>query len=316
MSYLRDSSFSRSIVDGEHTARESNHQFHGALRAQIHLLYLIRFTFKLRMSAKMERLCDILFELSNEDRLEILLRLVEEPFNLTTLSKKLDLTTQETSRHVFRLTEVNLTRKDPEGLIHVNPVGKLLLTQMRDMELVSRHLEYFNLHRTDHLPVEFTSRLGELTNATYIDDVMVVLHNMENVIAEAEEYIWSMTDQYPANAYSLFAEALERGVVLNAIERKGYSAPPQILEAIPEEVRETIIRLRSKGFVVDRLIPDVDIHIFMTEKEVASVAFPLHGGRFDYIGFSSKDPQVHKWCHDVYEHYWETAKPRTEFFIT
>ena len=267
------------------------------------------------MSAKIERLCDILFELSNEDRLGILQRLVDEPSNLTNLSRKLDLTTQETSRHVFRLTEVNLTRKDPEGLIHVNPVGQLLLTQMRDMELVSRHLEYFNIHRTDHLPVEFTSRLGELTNATYVDDVMVVLHNMEHVIEEAEEYIWSMTDQYPANVYSLLAEAMERGVVINAIEREGYSPPPQIFEAISEDVKAAIVRLRSKGFVVDRLLPDIDLHIFMTEKEVASVAFPLHSGRYDYLGFTSNDPQVHNWCHDVYEHYWETAKPRTEFFL-
>jgi predicted transcriptional regulator len=270
----------------------------------------------LRMSENIEKLCDILFELSNEDRLLILLRLLEEPSNLTNLSKKLNLTTQEASRHVSRLTEVNLTRRDTEGLIHVNPVGRLLLIQMRDMELVSRHLEYFNLHRTEHLPIEFTSRLGELTNATYIDDVMVVLHNMENVIVEAEEYIWSMTDQYPSNAYSLFADAMERGVVLYAIEREGYSAPPQILDDIPEKVRETIVRLRSKGFAVDRLLPDIDVHIFMNEKEVASVAFPLHSGRFDYLGFTSKDPQVHNWCHDVYEHYWETARPRTEYFIT
>jgi predicted transcriptional regulator len=263
----------------------------------------------------MGNLCDILFELSNEDRLEILLRLVEEPSNLTNISKRLDLSTQEVSRHVFRLTDVKLTRKDSEGIIHVNPVGRLLLTQMRDMELVSRHMDYFNLHRTEHLPVEFTSRLGELTNATYVDDVMVALHNMENVIAEAEEYVCFMTDQYPANVYSLVAEAMERGVVLYAIEREGYSAPLQILEDVPEDVKEAIVRLRSKGFAVDRLLPDVDIYIFMTEKEVASVAFPLLSGRFDYLGFTSKDPQVRSWCHDLFEHYWETARPRTEFFI-
>ncbi len=267
------------------------------------------------MSGKMGNLCDIFFELSNEDRMEILLRLVEEPSNLTNLSKRLDLSTQEASRHVSRLNDVKLTRKDPEGLIHVNPVGRLLLTQMRGMDLVSRHRDYFNLHRTEHLPVEFTSRMGELTNATYVDDVMVALHNMENVIEEADEYVCFMTDQYPANVYSLVAEAMERGVVLYAIEREGYSAPPQILEDVPEDVREAIVRLRSKGFAVDRLLPDVDIHIFMSEKEVASVTFPLLSGRFDYLGFTSKDLQVHSWCHDLFEHYWETARPRTEFFI-
>jgi predicted transcriptional regulator len=265
---------------------------------------------------KIEKLCDILFELSNEDRLQILLNLSENPSNLTHLSKKLDLTTQETSRHISRLTELNLTRKNTQGLFQINPVGRLLLTQMRDMELVSRHLEYFNNHKTEHLPVKFTSRLGELVNATYVNDVMVVLHSMEKVISEAEEYIWSMTSQYPANAYSLFADAMRRGVVLYAIEKEGYSPPPQILDYIPKKVKEDIARLRREGLAIDRLLNDIDIHIFMNEKEVASVAFPLHDGRFDYLGFTSKNPQVHNWCHDVYEHYWELSKPRTEFFIT
>jgi predicted transcriptional regulator len=264
---------------------------------------------------KIEILCDILFELSNEDRLKILINLSEKPSNLTTISKKLDLTTQETSRHISRLTELNLTRKNERGLFQVNPVGHLLLSQMRDMELVSRHLEYFNHHKIEHLPVKFTSRLGELINATYIDDVMVVLHNMEKVITEAEEYIWSMTSQYPANAYSLFADAMDRGVVLYAIEKDGYSPPPQILDYIPKKVKETIVRRRSEGFAIDRLLKYIDIHIFMNEKEVASVAFPLHDGRFDYLGFTSANPQVHNWCYDVYDYYWEMSKPRTEFFI-
>ena len=269
----------------------------------------------LRKLERIEKLCDILFELSNEDRLRILMNLAEEPSNLTAISKKLDLSTQETSRHVSRLSELNLTRKNSDGVFQVNPVGRLLLTQMKDMELVSRHLEYFNHHKTEHLPIKFTTRLGELTNATYLEDVMVALHNMEKVISGAEEYIWSMTSQYPANAYSLFTEAMERGVVLYAIEKVGYSAPPQILDYIPDEVKEAIVRLRSKGFAVDRILDDIDIHIFMNEKEVASVAFPLHDGRFDYLGFTSKNPQVHTWCHDVYEYYWDLAKPRTEFFI-
>ena len=145
---------------------------------------------------------------------------------------------------------------------------------------------------------------------------MIVLHNMTHVITSAEEYIWSMTDQYPSNVYSLFVEAMERGVTLYAIEREGYSAPPQILDSLPKKVKEDIIRLRSNGFAIDRLVKDIDIHIFMNEKEVASVAFPLLDGKFDYLGFSSMDPQVHNWCYDVYERYWDQAKPRTTFFIS
>jgi len=45
----------------------------------------------------MENLCDLLFEVSNEDRLTILRKLSEESMNVTGLAKELGLTTQESS---------------------------------------------------------------------------------------------------------------------------------------------------------------------------------------------------------------------------
>jgi hypothetical protein len=41
----------------------------------------------------LENLCDLLFEVSNEDRLRILLQLDEEALNVTRLSRGLGLTT-------------------------------------------------------------------------------------------------------------------------------------------------------------------------------------------------------------------------------
>jgi predicted transcriptional regulator len=40
----------------------------------------------------MERLCSLFFELSNEDRLSIILKLMDEPMKLTHIAKELDLT--------------------------------------------------------------------------------------------------------------------------------------------------------------------------------------------------------------------------------
>jgi DNA-binding transcriptional ArsR family regulator len=63
----------------------------------------------------MEDLCNLLFEVSNEDRLRILLQLDKEALNATNLSKELDLTIQESSRHLSRLSRVKLIQKDVEG---------------------------------------------------------------------------------------------------------------------------------------------------------------------------------------------------------
>ena len=51
----------------------------------------------------MERLCDLLFELSNEDRLNMLHLLETEDMRLSHISKRLDFTVQETSRRARAL---------------------------------------------------------------------------------------------------------------------------------------------------------------------------------------------------------------------
>ncbi len=58
----------------------------------------------------MENLCDLLFEVSNEDRLRILLRLDEDAMNVTRLSRGLGLITQEFNRNLARLGGVGPAR--------------------------------------------------------------------------------------------------------------------------------------------------------------------------------------------------------------
>ncbi len=111
----------------------------------------------------MERLCDLLFEVSNEDRLRILLRLGEGPMNVTGLSRELGVTTQEASRHLSRLGETGLTVKDPEGFHRITPYGELTLVQ--DLDFTSRHRDYFRTHVLSGIPGEFVSRMGELVDS-------------------------------------------------------------------------------------------------------------------------------------------------------
>jgi len=60
----------------------------------------------------MEALCDLLFELSNDDRLSILFELQKEPSKISNLSKVLDFTPQATTRNVTRLVEIGLVRRN------------------------------------------------------------------------------------------------------------------------------------------------------------------------------------------------------------
>ena len=115
--------------------------------------------------------------------------------------------------------------------------------------------------------------------------------------------------------YTTGLEALDRGVQLRCIEPVGYHPPMDILKNVSDEVQEAFVVHRSKGTLVDRTLEKIDIALYMSEKEVAILAFPAPSGEFDYLGFTSTDPRVLEWCKDLHMYYWEMGSVRHEFYI-
>jgi hypothetical protein len=64
----------------------------------------------------------------------------------------------------------------------------------------------------------------------------------------------------------------------------------------------------NTGALQDRLVNQVDVFLLISEKE-AAVAFPLNGGKFDYLTFSGSEKRFHDWCSSVFEYYWSKAQP-------
>jgi len=263
----------------------------------------------------LENLCDLLFELSNEDRLRILHQLNKKAMNVTNLSKALGLTTQESSRHISRLGEVGLTKKDVDGLHHISAYGKLILKQLLGLKFTSRHGDYFTTHSLGRLPIEFVSRLGDLAESIYTDDIMVAFHNTETMIQEAKEYIWVITDQYIMSTLPLFSKAFERRVKVKTIDPKHWVPPPKLKEGIRAEDAQAVWQARTTGLIKEKMLERLDIYLYMSEKEVATLAFPTLDGKFDYLGFTSTDERVHKWCSDLFLHYWERAEIKKDFVL-
>jgi len=262
-----------------------------------------------------ERLTELMFEVSNEDRLRILLRLAEGGVSVTGISRELGLTTQEASRHLSRLNDVGLTRKDAGGSHHVTPYGRLIIMQVQGVRFASEHVGYFSNHAVTGLPREFIYRMGELTGSAYVDDLMFSIHCTEKVFREAEEYVWATSDQYPMSTVPLHKDAFSRGVNVRYIDNLGWRPPQQWVDEISEEDSEAINKARRTGQLVERVLDRLQIHLWMNEKNVGMLAFPTATGRFDYLGFSSTEEATIKWCRDLYAYYWERAKPKTEYVL-
>lgn len=55
------------------------------------------------------------------------------------------------------------------------------------------------------------------------------------------------------------------------------------------------------------LLNEVRVGLAMNEK-VAGFSLPALGGRIDFLyGFKGSSPSFHKWCHDLFEFYWNQS---------
>ena len=247
---------------------------------------------------------DILFELSNQDRYSILQTLKTESYNVTHLAKQLNLTTQETSRHLTRLTATNLLEKTVSGEYILTGYGLLILEQLQGTLFVTSNNEYFADHLTTDLPHEYASRLNELGESQLVSDVMMVFANIERIIDEAEEYIWRLTDRYNMMSLPKLEEATERGVTFRLMQTLDFQYPPD-WPGPGIVLREA--RLSEKFYV--RTSMEANLFIAMNEKEVAILGFPMKKNIYDYRGFTSSDPLFHRWCKEIFENYWVDAVP-------
>lgn len=243
----------------------------------------------------MEELFKLLFELSSSERVNIMLELQKQDLRLSYLAKELDMTVTEASRHLQRLSEAKLVEKTVGVSYKLTPFGKLTLSLLPSFEFISKHRDYFTTHVISRLPHEFISRLGELVSCTFTDDVMVAFHSVETIIQNAREYVWILSDQILMSTLPFLEEAVKRGVKFRLILPEDLTPPPGF-KPIPE----------IPNLIERRTLKSVDVIVTMSEKK-ARVAFPTID-RMDYIGFGSTDVSSHKWCRDLYIHYWERTK--------
>jgi predicted transcriptional regulator len=257
---------------------------------------------------------DTLFEFSNENRFKILRLLEHSPLKITQLSKVLNLSLTEISRHSARLVEIRVILKDSDGNYNLSPFGQLMLKQFSSLEFVSRHQEYFNSHKLK-LPQKFLSRLGELSDCFYTDDVMQTFFHINRMMEEADEFFWNITDQYIMSTIPHVKRIARNGIKARSIDLVGYIFPKEMKISVSEEDKESAYRARELGNIEMRTLESIDVFLWMSEKEVAALAFPNIQGVFDYTGFNSKSENAINWCKDLFLYYWEKAERKTEFSL-
>jgi len=256
----------------------------------------------------MERLCSLYFELSNEERLGILYLLEDNPSTLTGLSESLGIRNQQCSRHLARLSENGLIEKTVEGGYDLTEYGSAILRLQPTYSFLTDHSEYFQEHSMAGIPESSLTSIGLLRGATIIQNLNLALFTIERIIEESEEALFEVTNQFHINAIKPRNEALKKGVTLHSIESQDAVMPGEIRDWFRSnpDYLSTAHEARDKGLVHEKVTPSIAYLMHMSKKE-AFITFPDADGSFDFIGFSSKDPEFLLWCKELFDSTWKQS---------
>jgi predicted transcriptional regulator len=241
----------------------------------------------------METFCDLLFELSSVERMNMMLALRAEKMKMSHLAQRLDITVTETSRHLQRLSDAGLVARDLDGSFRLTPFGELAQLLLWSLEFVSDKQQYFNTHSLLNIPLNFINRLGEFSSSRYEGDTVKVFDHARVLLLGAEEYIWVQSYQHLLWNTPIVVDKIRSGVDFRLIL-------PKDVEPSPDYTPDPSMLIRT------RFMDRVDLRIALTEKE-ASVSFPHMDGSVDYAAFIGDDPAFLSWCRDLFIQNWETA---------
>jgi len=253
----------------------------------------------IRINPEMEasnllKLSSLLFELSHPWRLKVLLLIAEEGQRHSYISQKLKISPQETSRHLTRLQDAKLIKKDAQGFYRLTNYGKAVLSLLPGFEFLAEIGEDLMTLNLD-IPKEFIERIGELKSFEKTEVVMMIFRRVELALADAEKYMWILSPEVLMSTVPIIGKNLEKGLEFRLILPKNVRYPPKFEPRQCEHLR---------------FIDEIKISIVMTEKS-AGFSLPAKDGKVDFsIAFASRDEEFHKWCENLFLYYWEKAIPK------
>lgn len=238
---------------------------------------------------------ELMFELSHKVRLDSIQLLQKEPKRLTTIAGELDITTSEASRHLERLCKANIIEKRADSNYHLTPFGRIILLDLPKISFLTNNIKYFQTHDLSPIPIDIQS-LDPISKSNFSHGTLENISIIEDITAEAEKFVWSMTDQIFRGLKKQIAKKLDKGIEFRMIFPENVVIPPEY-----EPKRGRNIEIRTLNYV--------ELAVKLNEGR-AGFALPDLTGNIDYSEVLVSDNEFfHRWIYFIFEHYWRLAKP-------
>jgi len=240
---------------------------------------------------------ELLFNLANVDRLELLREIDKSKSRLSTLAKRIDVTAQECFRHLVRLSDSGMIAKDREGAYQTTPLGKTILNLLPALQFLLEYKDYFKQHDLSLIPNSMVERIGELAGGEYLNHTSKVIDHLMATISGAKKYVWIAADQPVKIGRRIGENFSSHELPVRLI------CEPGITNQLLAETKSNLPNSEV------RILQSLNTMVAMNEV-VAGVFFPGLNSKLDFCaGFSGKDIRFREWCADLFENFWSRSKP-------
>ncbi len=236
---------------------------------------------------------ELFAELASKNRLAIIYALEEGPLKFSQMATKIGATSPELSRQLNRLLEVELIRKDAEGVYSLSPLSQALLPSMANFEVIGKFSQFFRKHDVSSIPTELSRRLEALEEGEVVEGVFVLVEKVEKLFEDISEYSWYLSNDFPRFYVPRMKKKLDEGVKVRILY------PESLIDVVLSEFGNDVIQR-----VEMRAIDEVNVIINVSDS-FGLMALPGPDGVIDrdmvLLGCTE---EFRQWCGDVFEYYW------------
>ena len=175
------------------------------------------------------------------------------------IARKLDLSTTDTFRQLQRLSDALLVQKQNDGNYNITQYGLFVLRLSNSLKLLFKYRTFFSSHDFSKLPSQFLDRIGELSKAEFSPDIMASINVVQQIIREADQYMWAGASEQPLSIRPILAESIPRGVKYKFLFQKRYIPAAPLFPGMEHAVEW-------------RAIEDLPVNIVISEK-AAGISF-------------------------------------------
>ena len=245
---------------------------------------------------------------SHEARIEILKILKEDDKTAKDLAELLDISEQYMHRHLNRLGEEGLVKKDQKNFL-LSSSGKIFLNSIKGVEVIAKYNDFWNNHSLSGFPEGLIDGIATLKNTELISPAPRVFNKVITMYLNSNNRILTAADRVPRFLIPTIFEVIEGGGIelfslirgLSPGEKSRYwheFLNSDKLKTTPIEKGRHQNRF-LQGFKLQRTIPIENFYMGITivDDKEAGIIFPDNKGSLDWnCAIYGKDPDFISWA--------------------